>query len=206
VKLPTGAASVSTRKADFALDLEASRDVGRFSPTLAIGYRFLGDPDFLPLEDGWSLSAGTGVTLGKVFVAASYERSEAALGGPDPQEAFLLAAGPIAQRLELEPFRQQGPQRRCRRLRPRRRYCAQLRPQAGAAYPARPSRPVNSAPRENERLNVRSVAIRATLSPASDFTERPFSTASRHTADVRFRPIADIRFLLHHSLRKEQPG
>jgi hypothetical protein len=108
VKLPTGAASVSTRKADFALDLEASRDVGRFSPTLAIGYRFLGDPDFLPLEDGWSLSAGTGVTLGKVFVAASYERSEAALGGPDPQEAFLLAAGPIAHGWSWNLFASKG--------------------------------------------------------------------------------------------------
>jgi hypothetical protein len=108
VKLPTGKSNVSTGKADFSLDLELSQDVGRFSPTLAIGYRFLGDPDFLRLNDGWSLSAGTGVAIGKVFLAASYEWSESVVGGSNPQEAFLLAAGPITSRWSWNLFASKG--------------------------------------------------------------------------------------------------
>jgi hypothetical protein len=107
-KLPTGAASVSTGKPDFALEVEASRDIGRFSPTLTAGYRFLGDPELFPLEDGWRLSAGSGVTLGRLILVASYDWSEAAAGGPDPQEAFLLAAGPIARGWSWNLFASKG--------------------------------------------------------------------------------------------------
>lgn len=108
VKLPTGAASVSTGKPDFAIDVEASRDIGRFSPSLTVGYRVFGDLDFFPLKDGWSLSAGTGLTLGKLFFSASYDWSEAAAGGPDPHEAFLLAGGPIARGWNWNLFASKG--------------------------------------------------------------------------------------------------
>jgi hypothetical protein len=55
------------------------------------------DLDFFSLKDGWSLSAGTGVTLGDLFASASYDWSKAATGGPDSQELFFLAAGPITR-------------------------------------------------------------------------------------------------------------
>jgi hypothetical protein len=108
VKLPTGAASVSTGKTDFAFDLEASRDVGRLSPSITVGYRVFGDLEFVPLKDGWSLSAGAGLTLGKLFFNASYDWSEAVAGGPDSQEAFLLAAGPIARGWSWNLFASKG--------------------------------------------------------------------------------------------------
>jgi hypothetical protein len=97
VKLPTGASGVSTGQTDYAFDLEVSREVGSLSPSITVGYRVLGDLEFLPLKNGWSLSAGTGLTLGNVFVSASYDWSEAVTGGPDPQEVYALAAGPISQ-------------------------------------------------------------------------------------------------------------
>jgi hypothetical protein len=95
VKLPTGKSNVSTGKADF---LPRSRVVAGRRPFLAHPHGRLPLPwrsGFLQLNDGWSLSAGSGVAIGKVFLAASYEWSESVVGGPNPQEAFLLAAGPI---------------------------------------------------------------------------------------------------------------
>jgi hypothetical protein len=108
VKLPTGTSGVSTGQTDYAFDLEASRDVGRFSPSVIVGYRVLGDLDFFPLKDGWSLSAGTGVALGGLFASASYDWSEAATGGPDSQELFFLAAGPITRGWSWNLFASKG--------------------------------------------------------------------------------------------------
>lgn len=108
VKLPVGAASVSTGKPDFAFELAASRDVGRFSPSVTVGYRILGDLEFFSLKDGWSLSAGTGLALDKLFISASYDWSQAATGGPDPQEMFLLSAGPLARGWSWNLFASKG--------------------------------------------------------------------------------------------------
>jgi hypothetical protein len=108
VKLPTGASGASTGQTDYAFDLEASKDVGRFSPSVTVGYRVLGDLDFFPLKDGWSLSAGTGVAIGDMFLSASYDWSEAATGGPDPRELFFLAAGPIGRGWSWNVFASKG--------------------------------------------------------------------------------------------------
>ncbi len=109
VKLPTGAAAVSTGRADGAFDVEISRDIDSFSPFLTIGYRVLGDLSYLPLKDGWSFSAGTGVTLGKIYINASYDWSQAAAGGSaDPQEVLLLAAGPLGSGLSWSVLASKG--------------------------------------------------------------------------------------------------
>jgi hypothetical protein len=108
VKLPTGASGVSTGQTDYAFDLEASKDLGRFSPSVTVGYRVLGDLDFFYLKDGWSLSAGTGVALGDLFFSASYDWSEAATGGPDPRELFFLTAGLIARGWSWNLFASKG--------------------------------------------------------------------------------------------------
>jgi hypothetical protein len=98
VKAPSGASAVSTQKADAGLEVELGREVGPLSPSLTVGYRMLGDLDYFPLRDGWSLSAGTGLSLGKVYLLASYEWSETAVTGtPNPQEVLLLAAGPLSR-------------------------------------------------------------------------------------------------------------
>ncbi|HEV2079353.1 MAG TPA: hypothetical protein VGR19_05585 [Allosphingosinicella sp.] len=97
VKLPTGAEALSTGKLDFSGDVELSHDVGAASPFVSVGYRTYGDSRFLELEDGFSLSAGTGITLGKTTLLASYDWAQSAVGGADPQEIFGLAAGEINQ-------------------------------------------------------------------------------------------------------------
>jgi hypothetical protein len=97
VKLPTGISALSTGKIDVAGDLEFSRSIGAAAPFVSVGYRTYGDAQLLELNDGFSLSAGTGLTLGSTTFLASYDWAESAIGGADPQELFALAAGEIAK-------------------------------------------------------------------------------------------------------------
>lgn len=96
VKVPTGGSSLSTGKFDGRFDLELSREIGRVSPYVAVGFNTYGDSALLELEDGWSLSAGTLATVGNAALIASYDWSQSSVGGPASHELSAVAAGKLA--------------------------------------------------------------------------------------------------------------
>ncbi len=95
VKLPTGAKAISTGKLDGGLDIELAKSFGSVSPFVSAGYRFYGDSQELELENGWLLSAGATLTLGKVTFIGSYDWSQSPIGLTSAKEIFAVASGPF---------------------------------------------------------------------------------------------------------------
>lgn len=95
VKLPTGAKALSTGKLDGGLDIELAKSFGSVSPFLSAGYRIYGDSQDLELENGWLLSAGATLTLGKVTFIGSYDWSQSPIGLTSAKEIFAVASGPV---------------------------------------------------------------------------------------------------------------
>lgn len=95
-KVPTGEAGLSTGKLDGGIDVEVSTSIGPASPFLTAGYRTYGDSEDLELEDGWVLSAGSTLTLGKTTLIGSYDWAQSAVGGPASHELFGVAAGELS--------------------------------------------------------------------------------------------------------------
>lgn len=98
VKLPTGDASLTTGKVDADLEVELSKDIGRFSPFVGARYSAYGDSAFLALSDTWSLSAGTSVTFGRSAVIAAYDWSQSSVGGPAAHEVGATFVTPLSSR------------------------------------------------------------------------------------------------------------
>jgi hypothetical protein len=96
VKLPTGEAGLSTGKFDASFDLELARTFGAVAPFVGVAYHTYGDSEFIELQDGWSLSAGSSAMLGKLAFIGSYDWSESSVGGPATHELSAIAVGPIA--------------------------------------------------------------------------------------------------------------
>jgi hypothetical protein len=99
VKLPTGSREVSTGQVDASADVEISREMGRLTPFASAAYRAYGDSIDLELENGWTLSAGSSLSVGTTALILSYDWSQSAVGGPASQELFAVAAGRLTPRL-----------------------------------------------------------------------------------------------------------
>lgn len=102
VKLPTGAEDLSTGKTDTKLTLEASAVAGPIMPFVEVGYRMLGDPDGLELQDGLVGSLGATIPLGAPVLIVAYDYSAASRETlPDSHSLFAGLSGRVANRLRL---------------------------------------------------------------------------------------------------------
>jgi len=88
-KIPTGSSRLSTGKSDLGFDIELSLSTNTISPFVSVSYRAYGDTLDLPLDDGWTAALGATAVAGRTIFIASYERSQSALGGPEPEEVFF---------------------------------------------------------------------------------------------------------------------
>lgn len=104
-KLPTGseAKRLSTGKADFAGGVEVAATGGTIQPFGEIGYRVLGDPDGVELENGLYGSIGASAILGGGVVGiASYDYVAASVSTlEDSQSLFAGLVVPVGRRLSL---------------------------------------------------------------------------------------------------------
>ncbi len=107
-KVPTGEAGLSTRKFDGGIDVEVSKSLGSISPFLTAGYRTYGDSRDLELRDGWALSAGSTLTLGKTTLIGSYDWVQSAVDGPASHELYGIAAGEISPKWGWTVFGSKG--------------------------------------------------------------------------------------------------
>lgn len=85
-KLPTGsrAKRLSTGKFDYSGGIEIAATEGAVQPFAEVGYRMLGDPDGIELNNGFYGSAGAVVLLpGKLVGIASYDYVEASVDTVD---------------------------------------------------------------------------------------------------------------------------
>jgi hypothetical protein len=79
VKLPTSQKSkgLGTGKTDFSVTTDVSYPIGNWAPFVTVGYRILGDPDAYELNNSFTVSAGSSVSIGKTVLIGSYEYAEA---------------------------------------------------------------------------------------------------------------------------------
>lgn len=104
VKLPTSSdrKQLGTGKTDAAVSAELSYPAGLFAPFVNVGYRFLGDPAGVELDNGFTGSVGTTAQLGTVVAIASYDYTEASSPlAEDAHELFAALSGPVSDRLTL---------------------------------------------------------------------------------------------------------
>lgn len=75
VKLPTASKSkqLTTGKTDESASLDLSYPIGKVTPFINVGYRFLGNPVGLNLRNGPTASVGSSFQLGKSTLIASYD-------------------------------------------------------------------------------------------------------------------------------------
>jgi len=102
VKLPTSAEGrqLGTGKTDFAVSADLSYPSGLFAPFVTVGYRFLGDPEGVDLQNSFTGSAGTTFQLGTTVAILSYDYSEASSDlAEDGHELFAALSGPASSRL-----------------------------------------------------------------------------------------------------------
>ena len=104
VKLPTSKASdqLSTGKFDYSVRGEASVQLGVFTPFASIGYRFLGDPDGVDLQNGASASIGASATIGRKVLIASLDYAAASSkNSEDSRSLFAGVSIPLDPRFSL---------------------------------------------------------------------------------------------------------
>lgn len=102
VKLPTSSdrKQLGTGKTDVAVSADLSYPMGLFSPFATIGYRFLGDPEGIELDNSFTGSLGTTFQLGTTVAIFSYDYSEASSDlAKDAHELFAAFSGPATSRL-----------------------------------------------------------------------------------------------------------
>lgn len=102
VKLPTGDAALSTGKTDLKASVEASLTKGPVQPFVEVGYRMLGDPEGIELENGAVASVGTSVSLGLPSLILSYDYAAASRAGlGDSHSLFAGLSSSVLPRLRL---------------------------------------------------------------------------------------------------------
>lgn len=112
VKLPTASESkgLGTGKADASLSAELSKSFGNVTPFVSAGYRFVGKPEGLDLNDAWFGSAGASVVAGRRSVLlASYDYRQAR--SPlikDSQELFGAFSTPLSSSLNFTLYGSKG--------------------------------------------------------------------------------------------------
>lgn len=109
VKLPTADAGLGTGKTDLRFSAEVSKTVGAVTPFISGGYRILGDPDGIELDNAFYGSAGFSVASGSSVFLASYDYRQAANRlTPDSQELFGAFSTPVSKRLNLSLYGSAG--------------------------------------------------------------------------------------------------
>jgi hypothetical protein len=86
IKLPTADEDegLGTGEPDYTVQADVSKRFGAFSPFATLGYRFLGDPSGLELEDGFLASLGVGYRYGpKLSLGLAFDYREASTDGSD---------------------------------------------------------------------------------------------------------------------------
>ncbi len=102
VKLPTAETGLGTGKTDISLSGEISRTFGMITPFAQAGYRIMGDPDGIELENVWFGSVGLSAAVGKSVVLASYDyRQSPNTLVEDSQEIFGAFSTPVSKSLNL---------------------------------------------------------------------------------------------------------
>jgi hypothetical protein len=104
VKLPTSAdrRQLGTGKTDVTVSADLSYPMGLFSPFVTAGYRFLGDPAGVELDNGFAGSIGTTAQLGTTIAILSYDYTEASSAlAEDSHELFGAVSTPVAERLDF---------------------------------------------------------------------------------------------------------
>lgn len=111
VKLPTASESkgLGTGKADASLSAELSKSFGNVTPFVSAGYRFVGKPEGLDLNNAWFGSAGASVVAGKSVFLASYDYREARSAlTEDSQEVFGAVSTPLSSSLNFTLYGSKG--------------------------------------------------------------------------------------------------
>lgn len=102
VKLPTAETGLGTGKTDVSLSGELSRTFGTVTPFVQAGYRIMGDPDGLDLNNVWFGSVGASASLGRSVLLASYDYRQATNAlVSDSQEVFGAFSTPVSKALNL---------------------------------------------------------------------------------------------------------
>ncbi len=102
VKLPTAQDGLGTGKADVSLAAELSKSFGGFLPFISGGYRILGDPEGVDLNNALFGSIGGSVIAGSSVIMLSYDYREAtSAASADGQEVFGAFSTPVSQTLTL---------------------------------------------------------------------------------------------------------
>jgi len=86
IKFPTADEDegLGTGKADYSAQIDVSKQLGRFSAFGTLGYRVLGDPSGVDLDDGFLGSIGFGVRLSpRVSAGLAFDLREASTSGTD---------------------------------------------------------------------------------------------------------------------------
>jgi len=103
-KVPTSpkSAQLSSGKFDYSVRAEVSAAVGSIMPFASVGYRFLGDPEGVDLKNGFSVSGGVSVSLGrKVLIASLDHTSATSASTKDARSLFGGFSLPVGSRLNL---------------------------------------------------------------------------------------------------------
>lgn len=111
LKLPTGSQrrGLSTGKADIGVVADMSRQMGKASPFLTLGYRMPGDPAGFDLRNTPTVSAGTSLTLGRLVAIGAYDYSGATSRLSFASHSLFGAlAAPVAKRATLTGYASVG--------------------------------------------------------------------------------------------------
>lgn len=102
VKVPTAEAGLGTGKTDVSFSGELSRTFGTVTPFVQAGYRIMGDPDGIDLNNVWFGSVGASAAVGRSVLLASYDYREATSAlVEDSQEVFAALSTPVSKALNL---------------------------------------------------------------------------------------------------------
>lgn len=102
VKLPTAETGLGTGKTDVSFSGELSRTFGTVTPFVQAGYRIMGDPDGIDLDNVWFGSVGASALLGRSVLLASYDYRQATTAlVEDSQEVFGALSTPVSKALNL---------------------------------------------------------------------------------------------------------
>lgn len=109
VKLPTAESGLGTGETDYSVSAELSKTFGTVTPFVSGGYRFLGDPEGIELNNAFFGSAGASVSFGKSVFLASYDYREATSDlTEDSQELFGAFSTPLSDRLNFTVYGSKG--------------------------------------------------------------------------------------------------
>lgn len=107
VKLPTSDEdkSLGTGKTDWSVSADLSYPLGAWAPFLTLGYRMPGDPDGTELQNSFSASVGTSLSLGRTVLIASYDYAEGASPlADDSRELFAAVNTPLAGKVSATAY------------------------------------------------------------------------------------------------------